>query len=325
MNWIKQGLFYRLDNNDDWRVSHTQLPIVDTQAGHNWRIYYSSRDAKGQSLPVYLDVETGHPENIIYQHNQPLLPLGAKGSFDEHGIMPTAVVHKDDEIYLYYIGWAKKESVPYQNAIGLAVSVDGGQSFEKYVDEPLIAKNEIDPIFTGTFNVFKTDNLWHGYYMSCTEWKAQGDELDPCYLLKYASSKNGIDWQRDGHIAIDFKQPDEGGIVAASVIQLAEQFYMWFCYRKQHDFRINKKNSYRIGFAHSKDARQWVRGDEQAGITVAADGWDSEMICYPNVVQHKNRLFMFYNGNGFGQSGMGYATCSISSISSTCASPVEGA
>ena len=31
------------------------------------------------------------------------------------------------------------------------------------------------------------------------------------------------------------------------------------------------------------------------------------MICYPNVIKVKDKLYMFYNGNGFGQSGFGYA------------------
>jgi len=32
------------------------------------------------------------------------------------------------------------------------------------------------------------------------------------------------------------------------------------------------------------------------------------MCCYPCVVTHENKLYMFYNGNGFGQTGIGYAT-----------------
>jgi hypothetical protein len=31
------------------------------------------------------------------------------------------------------------------------------------------------------------------------------------------------------------------------------------------------------------------------------------MICYPCVVEVDGRTLMFYNGNGFGQTGFGYA------------------
>ena len=38
------------------------------------------------------------------------------------------------------------------------------------------------------------------------------------------------------------------------------------------------------------------------------EGWDSDMTAYPYVVVHEGRKFMFYNGNNFGKTGVGYAT-----------------
>jgi hypothetical protein len=61
--------------------------------------------------------------------------------------------------------------------------------------------------------------------------------------------------------------------------------------------------------ADSSDLLHWTRRDDEAGIDVADAGWDSDMICYPEVVAHDGRLFMFYNGNGFGRTGIGHATC----------------
>jgi hypothetical protein len=31
------------------------------------------------------------------------------------------------------------------------------------------------------------------------------------------------------------------------------------------------------------------------------------MTAYPHVIKYKNRMYLFYNGNGFGRSGIGYA------------------
>ena len=242
MRWTKHGCFFSLadnslahadqanngmannsqTNSENQRVSHTQLPVVDTSAANYWRIYYSSRNADGRSLPYYIDVEPGNPKNIIKQSTQALLDLGETGRFDEHGVMPTAIVNHDGKKYLYYIGWSVKQSVPYQNAIGLAISDNTDENndthFKRYSEGPLIAQNHIDPIFTGTFNVLKVGSVWHGYYMSCTEWRAFDEGLEPRYLLKYASSVDGINWQRDNHIAIDYTSNEEGGIVAATTI-----------------------------------------------------------------------------------------------------------
>jgi len=38
---------------------------------------------------------------------------------------------------------------------------------------------------------------------------------------------------------------------------------------------------------------------------------ESEIITYPYVVDYRGTRFMFYNGNGFGQSGIGYAVHQI--------------
>ena len=43
------------------------------------------------------------------------------------------------------------------------------------------------------------------------------------------------------------------------------------------------------------------------GIDVSKNGWDSEMICYPYVFDHKGKRYMLYNGNGYGKTGFGLA------------------
>ncbi len=72
-------------------------------------------------------------------------------------------------------------------------------------------------------------------------------------------------------------------------------------------YRSERDSSYRIGYAESLDGIHWKREDDLAGIDVSKAGWDSEMIAYPHVVDKDGILYLFYNGNGFGQSGIGAA------------------
>jgi hypothetical protein len=81
---------------------------------------------------------------------------------------------------------------------------------------------------------------------------------------------------------------------------------MWYCYRGSIGFRAAGE-TYRIGYASSKDLQTWERSDSNAGISVSEAGWDSQMVCYPEVVQVDGRVLLFYNGNGFGEGGFGYA------------------
>jgi len=50
--------------------------------------------------------------------------------------------------------------------------------------------------------------------------------------------------------------------------------------------------------------------DNNVGIEVSESGWDSEMIQYPYVFNHKGNKYMFYNGNGYGANGAGLAVLS---------------
>ena len=47
--------------------------------------------------------------------------------------------------------------------------------------------------------------------------------------------------------------------------------------------------------------------DELLKAHVSEEGWDSQMICYAYVYEHKGQKYMVYNGNGFGATGLGYA------------------
>jgi hypothetical protein len=81
---------------------------------------------------------------------------------------------------------------------------------------------------------------------------------------------------------------------------------MLFCYRAITDFR-DGAGSYRIGYAWSTNLKDWMRADDEAGIEPSPAGWDSTMMAYPYVVKVGDRTLLFYNGNGFGRTGIGYA------------------
>jgi hypothetical protein len=78
-------------------------------------------------------------------------------------------------------------------------------------------------------------------------------------------------------------------------------------YREQFGFRKSREHGYRIGYAFSHDLMNWTRDDENAGIDVSADGWDSEMQCYPSVFACDHKTYLLYNGNEFGRLGFGLA------------------
>lgn len=307
MTWVKMGRLFASRGLYTWNKTHAQLPVADIVDGKIIRIYYASRNSAGQSLTSYIEVDAECPSEILYEHNRPILELGKLGAFDESGIMPTCVVNIKDRKYLYYIGWSLKKTVPYQNSVGLAMSTDGGRSFKKFSDGPVVGINHIDPYFTGTFFVFNEKDYYRAYYLSCIKWEILGGRPEPLYVLKYAESENGITWERTGKVAIGLAGQEEGGVVSAAVLRDGTRYKMWFGRRGKFDYRTNTNNAYRIGYAEAEDGLNWTRMDALAGIDVSSEGWDSEMISYPYVLRVADRLYMFYNGNGFGKTGFGYA------------------
>jgi len=307
MEWKKKGIVFNSDGKFGWNLSHAQLPIADTEYDGFWRIFYSARNAAGQSNISYIDVEKDNPQHILYINPETILDQGKLGTFDESGLMPVAIINYNNRKYLYYAGWSLKRTIPYHNTIGLAISDDNGKTFVKYGEGPVFDSTPFEPYSNGTINILVENGIWRAWYQSITKWMIVGNRPEPFYHLKYAESRDGISWDRKGLVAIDFENKNEAGICSASVVAEKGIYKMWYCYRGSGAYRSDREFSYRIGYAESAEGKEWLRKDDLAGIDVSDEGWDSEMIAYPNVVVSGQTKFMFFNGNGFGRTGFGYA------------------
>jgi len=312
MKWEKKGLIFKPKGDLLWSLSHAQVPVADYYENENYiKLYFSTRDEKGRSLPGFIIVDADNPKRIIKVADEPILPLGALGTFDDCGVMPSWITNNNNEKWMYYIGWNVRNTIPYHNSVGLAISKNNGVTFKKFSEGPLWDRNYVEPYYSGTSCVVFDQGIWKNWYLSCTEWRIVDGKSEPRYHIKYAESKNGIDWVRIGKIALDYQSENEAGIVKASVIIEKGVYKMWYSYRYFDSYRTSKKTSYRIGYAESKDGIKWERLDSNKNLTLAPsdniDDWDGLMVAYPHIIDVNGKRLMFYNGNGFGKSGVGYA------------------
>ena len=311
----KKGRIFKVDNNYPWMNSHT-TPIASILIDDRIRVYFSCRakiDDNGNfiSNSGFVDLDKDNPKNILYIHDKPLLKLGVYGSFDEFGIMVTDVICNEDKIYMYYAGWQRLGggTAAYQVMLGLAISEDKGLTFKKVSKGPIMGIDFYDPISIGNVSVIKEKNKWSIYYTNLTEWKLTGEKPSYEYEIKHASSTDGIFWQKSNRVMIGIK--NGFGVATPTVHKINDKYHMWFGFRKLYD-KEGKVGSYLIGYASSINGVKWFRDDELSGIEKSEEGWDSEMICYPDLVQTENKLYLFYCGNGFGKDGFGYAECDLS-------------
>jgi hypothetical protein len=296
--WIKKGLIFEPPKNLNWMVSHAAVPFALRMDQDLYRIFFSSRDNYNRSQTGFLELDIKNPKDILQITNDPALKIGEGGTFDESGAMSSWLVDHDDRIYLYYIAWNVGATIPFRNSIGLAISCDGGKTFEKYGDGPIMDRSIYDACFVASSCVLIESGIWRMWYLSCIKWVVDANGAKHYYHIKYAESKDGIEWERKGIVCIDFKSPDEYAISRPCVLKEYGIYKMWYSYRGE---------SYKIGYAESEDGIHFNRMDEKVGIDVSETGWDSEMICYPHVFEHNSEKYMLYNGNGYGKSGIGLA------------------
>lgn len=306
IRWQKRGLIYSVVAKSEFAYSHCHKPtplIIDERI----RVYFGVRDRSGKTRTTYVDLDKRNPSRVVYEHDQPVLDLGKIGTFDDSGANVCSVVRHEGRIHMYYIGWNPGTTVATRNAIGLAISEDNGNTFKRAYDGPILDRNKDEPYYTGAVDVRLSGGLWQMWYTSGTQWKMIDGKPEIWYHIKYAHSNNGIDWERDNVLCIPPVNEFEA-TARPSVLYLNDGYRMWYSRRSIVGFRNNPEAQYRAGYAESADGIAWKRLDDFAGIDVSPGGWDSEAIAYPYVIDAGDELLMFYNGNGFGKSGFGYAS-----------------
>lgn len=299
--WNKIGLIFNASQQLPWMNSHASVPIAENIENDLFRIYFSSRDCDQRSHTGYVVVDIKNPSEIIALSKEPVISPGALGCFDDNGTMATWLTKTDKHKYLYYIGWNLGVTVPFRNAIGLAATetVDSNATeFKRRFQGPILDRSSTEPHFVASCCVLKIKEAWFMWYLSCTEWRVRDGRTQHRYHIKFAKSIDGINWIREGKVAIPYLSDDEYAISRPSVIFEDNVFKMWYSYRGDR---------YRIGYAESTNGEDWERKDHLCGIDTTPNGWDSDMVEYPYVFKHSGRYYMLYNGNGYGKTGFGLA------------------
>ena len=299
MKWNKIGLIFSPSGQYPWMLTHAALPVAIPLGGDIYRVYFSSRDEQNRSHVGYVEFDIRSPKDTLHISNEPVLVPGPLGHFDDHGVYAASIVGRDQKLSMYYIGWSPGVRAPlFYSSIGLAVSEDGGESFNKISPSPIIARSEFDPCLVTSPCVMIENEIWRMWYVSGIKWEESDSSLHSYYHIKYAESKDGVHWERSGLVCIDLR-PGEWNIARPCVLKEDGIYKMWYSY--------NAGQGYRIGYAESYDGQAWTRRDKEAGIDVSRSGWDSKALAYPWVFDHEGKKYMLYNGNDFGKEGFGLA------------------
>lgn len=302
MKWEKLGLVWEPKGDKWWNFKYAMLPVpLYLEEKNVVRVFFGTADKDIFARVCYVDLNPDNPIEIVGESESPVLDIGALGTFDDSGVVPSCILKQDNRHLLYTVGFQRCERVPYMLFAGLAKTYDQGACFERISQAPILPRNDFRPTSQGAPSVLFHDGKYKMWHWFSTKWIKVEGKLFLDYKIGYAESMDAVSWvMKDVTCIAPDPLKNEFAVARPWVIHEDDKFKMWY------SIRIEGK-MYRIGYAESLDGIEWQRMDELVGIDVSDTGWDSEMICYPSIFDYNGSRFLFYNGNSNGATGFGVA------------------
>lgn len=309
--WRRRGLLIAPPGRAEW-ASHAQLPTVLPMEPRLWRIFFAARTDGNQSMVRAVDVDPLDGMRVIRIHPEPVLALGEPGAFDSAGVAPACAVAIDGRVLLYYTGMRLGPEVPYQMAIGLAVS-DDGLTFRRHSLSPILPSAETVSPYASTPHVRWSGAGFEMWFVNGRGWRRDGAVLEPIYDLHRTWSNDGVVWEPTSELALGLADASVEGLTRPWIIAHEGGERLWFSSRGLQ-FRQAGVDAYRLHTATlTPDGRIEPEGSGPVAWRTpeTAGEWDSWMQSYACVVPYQDGLAMFYCGDHFGKGGFGWASLEL--------------
>ena len=300
MTWRKLGRVYVAAGEREWQQTHAFCPTV-VDLGDRVRVLVAFLDRERIGRLGYVDVDAADPLRVLEVSEQPALDIGAPGCFDDNGVTPLSIVRlADGRLRLYYAGWQLGVQVRYFLFTGAADSDDDGRTFQRVSQAPVLDRSDGELMVRSSGLAQRDEQGFRMWYAGGSDWVEAADGTRrPHYALRHLRSPDGIVWPDRGEVCIEPGE-DEHGFARPAIVREGDEFRMWVSVR-------HLSVGYRMGYATSRDGIRWERRDEEAGLDVSPEGWDSLAVCLPCIRDTSAGRFMFYNGNNYGETGFGVA------------------
>ena len=299
LSWEKLGLIWGPDGSNLLAANSALQPTPILLNENVIRVFIGCRDLEGMSRIFYVDVDAANPKIILGYSKTPVLDIGTPGCFDENGVVPCSVIMVNNVFRMFYAGYMCPRRARFIAFSGIAESNDG-VVFKRISKVPALERTNEEPLFRAIHSVIYENDVYRVWYGAGDEFIAGRKKTLPSYNIRYLESKDGVSFPDTGSVVIETRGV-EYRVGRPSVYKVKYDFYvMFYGYGSE-------EQAYVLGMAQSRDGLSWERRVSEIGIDLGTFGWDSEMMAYPAVIKTKAGVFMFYNGNNYGESGFGVA------------------
>lgn len=304
MGWQKKGLIYCPDGRSDWARHSFMTPCPWQKDDTTIRLFGGLRDGAGRSRIGWVDVRSDDPTWVLATSERPVLDLGAPGMFDDNGVILGDVLEvAPDELRLYYVGFQLVEQAKFLAFTGVAISRDRGDSFERLQQTPILDRSPRAPFIAALHSITRLpDGSYRAWVARDLGWKQIDDKIYPAYECWTMTSPDGLHF--DQNTAQHIIAPDDGEyrIGRPRANQLPDGTWEL---RVTSDSLAKQYACFRFT---SPDGITFTRTQEDELPRGPKGSWDAEMTCYPAHLETPDgRKYLFYNGNGMGRTGVGYA------------------
>lgn len=287
-----------------WFRKNAMVPVPWLKSDSEIRLFLTMCDEKNVGRIGFVDVSAANPSEILGYSKKPLIDIGQPGTYDDNGVVSSCITEDDGKLYHFFSGYELSAKIPYKIFCGVAESDDGGNTFRK-----LNKASILPPIDEELFNrcapyVRKEGDGYRMFYLgdAGNAWRTDrhGHKV-PMYTLKTLRSNSLTEWPCEaGNLVMPFADEEECGITLPNIWKEGGGYRMVYSIR-----RVN--SGYSLGYAESDDGVAFTRKDEELEFTGHVGDWESEMMCYAELITVNDRTLMFYCGNHYGIGGIGWA------------------
>lgn len=291
-------------------VSHLSVPTaVPSPDGSRIRLFVSSRDDQGRSRAFVLDLDPTNPLEVSDPHLKLVLDLGSQEDFDGDGLLCTSVlVDGPESMHMLYAGFERNAHGTYRLLTGLAKSIDGGDSFTRSTNVPLLERTPDELTVRGAAvfaEAIGLGNLQGIIYAGGSGWvTTAGGRHRPHYSLREQPTRPDLTPIGPSRVLLE-PRPDEHGFGRTGAIDCGEHRCILL------SVRVTALGSYRLQAATIESDGRWVRDTVQLRVLEQNHERSSDHLMFASSVQTPSEQWLFLNGPEYGKDGVLVATVEV--------------
>ena len=278
-------------------LSHAANPVVIKVNRSIFRIFFNSRDEKQRSSVYSIDFDLSTlrlmPDSLKVQ-----FLLNSPNSYFKDGVSLGSHFELNGLNWVGFMGWINPSDKHWYGTIG-KFQLNDNFDFERIEENPWFDLDNYDQTSLSYPAVYTSKNTMHVWYGTTLAWDGGNGEM--IHILKEKISKDCVRFESTNRV-VEWKMGESQAFSRPSVLQIHDKFLMAYSVR-------GNKTRYRIGFGLIEDHSSIVK--QMCTFSTSTSKWESEMVEYPYLVSHGDSIFMFYNGNDYGKSGIGLAQLEI--------------